>query len=302
MVTIEILDLKREGKFTHIIKPRNVGLKKQPEVVLAVLEDSKAKLQFEKAVELKRVREELKSRQNQELVKAMKMQKKTERGKRKRELKRMRRQKKYYENRLKIEKADAEEKKVCELEREMEWIESVDDDEEEGRKGVDNPCMKMPMLFMKSEELEEIVEFFTHGEMYRRQGVKIPDSIYADIDFFMCLVECGFLFEGKLLCGPPGVGKTLLAKAVAGEAGVNFFSISTSLFVEIYVGVRASRAHQCSSISWMDAVGRERGAMKDSGGQERDATLNQLFVCLDGFEGKGELITIASTNRPDILD
>ncbi|PHT45793.1 hypothetical protein CQW23_14951 [Capsicum baccatum] len=138
MVTIEILDLKREGKVTHIIKPRNVGLKKQPEVVLAVLEDSKAKPQLEKAVELKRVREELKSRQNQELMKAMKMQKKTERGKRKRELKRMR-QKNDYENRLKMEKADAEEKKVCELEREMEWIESVDDDEEEGRKGVDNP-------------------------------------------------------------------------------------------------------------------------------------------------------------------
>ncbi|KAF3664552.1 putative homeobox-leucine zipper protein ATHB-15-like [Capsicum annuum] len=216
MVTIEILDLKREGKFTHIIKPRNVGLKKQPEVVLAVLEDSKAKLQLEKAVELKRVREELKSRQNQELVKAMKMQKKTERGKRKRELKRMscRRQKKYYENRLKIEKADAEEKKVCELEREMEWIESVDDDEEEGTKGVDNPCMKMPMLFMKS-------------------GARVRSARNKNLP--------QYLKRGKLLCGPPGVGKTLLAKAVAGEAGVNFFSISASLFVEIYVGVRASR-------------------------------------------------------------
>ncbi|PHT79257.1 hypothetical protein T459_17309 [Capsicum annuum] len=263
MVTIEILDLKREGKFTHIIKPRNVGLKKQPEVVLAVLEDSKipawlfsfmkAKLQLEKAVELKRVREELKSRQNQELVKAMKMQKKTERGKRKRELKRMScgRQKKYYENRLKIEKADAEEKKVCELEREMEWIESVDDDEEEGTKGVDNRCMKMPMLFMKS-------------------GARVRSARNKNLP--------QYLKRGKLLCGPPGVGKTLLAKAVAGEAGVNFFSISASLFVEIYVGVRASRAHQCSSISWMDAVGRERGAMKGSGGQERDATLNQVHA------------------------
>lgn len=239
-----------------------------------------------------------------------------------------RRQKKDYDDRLKIEKADAEEKKkLRELEREMEGIEGVDDDEEEGRKGEDNPYMKMAMQFMKSgarvrrarntklpqylergidvkfsdvaglgkirEELEEIVKFFTHGEMYRRRGVKIPGGI--------------------LLCGPPGVGKTLLAKAVAGEAGVNFFSISASQFVEIYVGVGASRvralyqearenAPSVVFIDELDAVGRERGLIKGSGGQERDATLNQLLVCLDGFEGKGEVITIASTNRPDILD
>jgi len=142
-------------------------------------------------------------------------------------------------------------------------------------------------------ELEEIVKFFTHGEMYRRRGVKIPGGI--------------------LLCGPPGVGKTLLAKAVAGEAGVNFFSISASQFVEIYVGVGASRvralyqearenAPSVVFIDELDAVGRERGLIKGSGGQERDATLNQLLVSLDGFEGRGEVITIASTNRPDILD
>lgn len=325
----EILDLKREGKLKHIIKPPNVGLKQRPEVVLAVLEDSKvvrivlpsvesdprfwaewdelkvdglcmnaytpplkkpelpspylgflsnipawllsfmkAKPQSKKALELKRMREELKRRQKQELAKiqnerermakAMKMQKKMEESKRKRELKRMRyeeslrqanrssrdmamvweslasdsnvstalglvffyifyrtvvfsyrRQKKDYDDRLKIEKADAEEKKkLRELEREMEGIEGVDDDEEEGRKGEDNPYMKMAMQFMKSgarvrrarntklpqylergidvkfsdvaglgkirEELEEIVKFFTHGEMYRRRGVKIP--------------------------------------------------------------------------------------------------------------------------------
>lgn len=109
------------------------------------------------------------------------------------------------------------------------------------------------------------------------------------------------------------MGKTLLAKAVAGEAGVNFFSISASQFVEIYVGVGASRvralyqearenAPSVVFIDELDAVGRERGLIKGSGGQERDATLNQLLVCLDGFEGKGEVITIASTNRPDILD
>lgn len=238
-----------------------------------------------------------------------------------------RKQKKDYEDRLKIEKAEAEErKKMRELEREMEGIEEEDDEVEEG-KGEQNPYMKMATQFMKSGarvrratnkrlpqylergvdvkfsdvaglgkirlELEEIVKFFTHGEMYRRRGVKIPGGI--------------------LLCGPPGVGKTLLAKAVAGEAGVNFFSISASQFVEIYVGVGASRvralyqearenAPSVVFIDELDAVGRERGLIKGSGGQERDATLNQLLVCLDGFEGRGEVITIASTNRPDILD
>ncbi|KAF9615499.1 hypothetical protein IFM89_023881, partial [Coptis chinensis] len=237
-----------------------------------------------------------------------------------------RRQQKDYEDRLKIEKAEAEErKKMKELERQME-VDGTDMDEEEG-KSEDNQYLKMAMQFMKSGarvrrahsrrlpqyqergldvkfsdvaglgkirlELEEVVKFFTHGEMYRRRGVKIPGGI--------------------LLCGPPGVGKTLLAKAVAGEAGVNFFSISASQFVEIYVGVGASRvrglyqearenAPSVVFIDELDAVGRERGLIKGSGGQERDATLNQLLVCLDGFEGRGEVITIAATNRPDILD
>ncbi|KAK4479606.1 hypothetical protein RD792_015129 [Penstemon davidsonii] len=240
-----------------------------------------------------------------------------------------RKQKKDYDDRKKIEQAEAEEKKkMRELEREMSGIVAGVDDEEDGAKGEeDNPYMKMAEQFMKSGarvrraqnkrlpqylergvdvkftdvaglgkirlELEEIVKFFTHGEMYRRRGVKIPGGI--------------------LLCGPPGVGKTLLAKAVAGEAGVNFFSISASQFVEIYVGVGASRvralyqearenAPSVVFIDELDAVGRERGLIKGSGGQERDATLNQLLVCLDGFEGRGEVITIASTNRPDILD
>ncbi|KAK1578861.1 hypothetical protein Q3G72_033638 [Acer saccharum] len=240
-------------------------------------------------------------------------------------------QKKDYEDRLKIEKAEAEErKKMRELEREIEGI-ADDDDEEVGEseqgKGEQNEYLKMAKQFMKSGarvrrahgkrlpqylergvdvkftdvaglgkirlELEEIVKFFTHGEMYRRRGVKIPGGI--------------------LLCGPPGVGKTLLAKAVAGEAGVNFFSISASQFVEIYVGVGASRVRSLYQeakenapsvvfIDELDAVGRERGLIKGSGGQERDATLNQLLVSLDGFEGRGNVITIASTNRPDILD
>ncbi|QCE08988.1 cell division protease FtsH [Vigna unguiculata] len=238
-----------------------------------------------------------------------------------------RKHKKDYEDRLKIEQAEAEErKKMRELEREMEGIEADDEEIEQG-KGEENDYLKVAKQFMRSGarvrraqnrrlpqylergvdvkfsdvaglgkirlELEEIVKFFTHGEMYRRRGVKIPGGI--------------------LLCGPPGVGKTLLAKAVAGEAGVNFFSISASQFVEIYVGVGASRvralyqeardnAPSVVFIDELDAVGRERGLIKGSGGQERDATLNQLLVCLDGFEGRGEVITIASTNRPDILD
>ncbi|KAF5202111.1 Atp-dependent zinc metalloprotease ftsh [Thalictrum thalictroides] len=238
-----------------------------------------------------------------------------------------RRQQKDYEDRLKIEKAEAEErKKMKELERELQGDESGGDENEEG-KSEENPYLKMATQFMKSGarvrrahskrlpqyqergldvkfsdvaglgkirlELEEVVKFFTHGEMYRRRGVKIPGGI--------------------LLCGSPGVGKTLLAKAVAGEAGVNFFSISASQFVEIYVGVGASRVRALYSearenapsvvfIDELDAVGRERGLIKGSGGQERDATLNQLLVCLDGFEGRGEVITIAATNRPDILD
>lgn len=444
----EILNLKREGKLKHIIKPPGVGLKQRPEVVLVVLDNSrvlrvvlpslesdklfwaswdelkidsvcvnayspplkkpeipspylgflsnipvwmlsfvKAKPQSKKALELKRVREEFKRQRNEELVrmkkeremmeKAMKTQKKMEDRKRKREMQKIksdvslrearrnsqhmagvwdklasdsnvatalgflfffifyqtvvlsyRRQKKDYEDRLKIEKAEADEKKkMRELEREMAGLEAGDDEDGEGGQGEDNPYMKMAMQFMRSGarvrrahnkrlpqylergvdvkfsdvaglgkirlELEEIVKFFTHGEMYRRRGVKIPGGI--------------------LLCGPPGVGKTLLAKAVAGEAGVNFFSISASQFVEIYVGVGASRvralyqearenAPSVVFIDELDAVGRERGLIKGSGGQERDATLNQLLVCLDGFEGRGNVVTIASTNRPDILD
>ncbi|KAH6800509.1 AAA-type ATPase family protein [Perilla frutescens var. hirtella] len=443
----ELLDLKRENKVKHIVKPPNAALRRRPEVVLVVLEDNKVvrtvlpsaesdfkfwqewdvmridsicmnayspslkkpdipepylgflskipiwmfslmkqRPQSKKALELQRMREDFKKRKNEEFAKmreeremmekAMKMQQKMELREKRREMKKIkyeeslrqaressedmaiiwdklasdsnvatalgfvffyifyrtvvlnyRKQKKDYDDRLKIEKAEAEEKKkMRELEKEMAGIEDADD-EEGGAKGEDNPYAKMAKQFMRSGarvrrahnrrlpqylergvdvkftdvaglgkirlELEEIVKFFTHGDMYRRRGVKIPGGI--------------------LLCGPPGVGKTLLAKAVAGEAGVNFFSISASQFVEIYVGVGASRvralyqeardnAPSVVFIDELDAVGRARGLIKGSGGQERDATLNQLLVCLDGFEGRGEVITIASTNRPDILD
>uniref|UniRef100_A0A0D6QUE2 AAA+ ATPase domain-containing protein n=1 Tax=Araucaria cunninghamii TaxID=56994 RepID=A0A0D6QUE2_ARACU len=146
---------------------------------------------------------------------------------------------------------------------------------------------------MIRRELEEIVDFFRYRERYIRRGSRIPSGI--------------------LLSGEPGTGKTLLAKAVAGEAGVNFFSISASQFVEIFVGVGASRVRTLYQearenapavvfIDELDAVGRTRGLVSGSGGQERDATVNQLLTCLDGFEGKGEVITIAATNRPDVLD
>lgn len=252
----------------------------------------------------------------------------------------VKKKRKDYEDRLKIEKAEEEErKKMEEWEDEAEAVEAVsssrswDGDgmsEEEKKKKEEeeqNPQLQMGLRFMRSgarvrrakgkkppkyldlgadvrfedvaglgdirRELEEIVDFFKYKEKYLRRGSRIPSGI--------------------LLCGEPGTGKTLLAKAVAGEAGVNFFSISASQFVEIYVGVGASRVRALYQeakentpavvfIDELDAVGRQRGLIGGSGGQERDATLNQLLTCLDGFEGRGDVITIAATNRVDILD
>ena len=143
------------------------------------------------------------------------------------------------------------------------------------------------------EELEEIRDFLVDPERYRKLGAKIP--------------------RGCLLVGPPGTGKTLLAKAVAGEAGVPFFSISGSDFVEMFVGVGASRVRdlfkeakaQSPSIIFIDeidAVGRQRGAGLGGGHDEREQTLNQLLVEMDGFEETESVILLAATNRPDILD
>jgi len=145
----------------------------------------------------------------------------------------------------------------------------------------------------EKEELEEIVEFLKAPQKFGKLGAKIP--------------------HGVLLVGPPGTGKTLLAKAVAGEAGVPFFSISGSDFVEMYVGVGASRVRDLFDnarkapasivfIDEIDAVGRHRGAGLGGGHDEREQTLNQLLVEMDGFGSHEGIIVIAATNRPDILD
>ena len=149
--------------------------------------------------------------------------------------------------------------------------------------GVDEP----------KEELQEIIEFLKDPQKFQKLGGKIP--------------------KGVLMMGPPGTGKTLLAKAVAGEANVPFFSISGSDFVEMFVGVGASRVRDLFEqgkknapciifIDEIDAVGRHRGAGLGGGHDEREQTLNQLLVEMDGFESNDGVILMASTNRPDVLD
>ncbi len=142
-------------------------------------------------------------------------------------------------------------------------------------------------------ELTEVVDFLKNPDRFTAVGAKIP--------------------KGVLLVGPPGTGKTLLAKAVAGEAGVPFFSISGSEFVEMFVGVGASRVRDLFEqakknapcivfIDEIDAVGRQRGAGLGGGNDEREQTLNQLLTEMDGFEGNTGIIIVAATNRPDVLD
>jgi cell division protease FtsH len=143
------------------------------------------------------------------------------------------------------------------------------------------------------EELGEIVEFLKYPKKFQALGARIP--------------------KGVLLLGPPGSGKTLLARAIAGEAGVPFFSISGSDFVEMFVGVGASRVRDLFDqakksapcivfIDEIDAVGRQRGAGLGGGHDEREQTLNQLLVEMDGFDQNTGVILIAATNRPDVLD
>ena len=143
------------------------------------------------------------------------------------------------------------------------------------------------------DELQEIVEFLRDPQKFQRLGGRIPN--------------------GVLLVGPPGTGKTLLARAIAGEANVPFFTISGSDFVEMFVGVGASRVRDMFEqakknapciifIDEIDAVGRHRGAGLGGGNDEREQTLNQLLVEMDGFEANEGVILIAATNRPDVLD
>ncbi|MBK8211842.1 MAG: ATP-dependent zinc metalloprotease FtsH [Rhodospirillales bacterium] len=143
------------------------------------------------------------------------------------------------------------------------------------------------------QELQEIVEFLKDPQKFQRLGGKIP--------------------KGCLLVGPPGTGKTLLARAIAGEANVPFFTISGSDFVEMFVGVGASRVRDMFEqakrnapcivfIDEIDAIGRQRGGMAGGGQDEREQTLNQLLVEMDGFEANSGVILIAATNRPDVLD
>ena len=143
------------------------------------------------------------------------------------------------------------------------------------------------------QELKEIVDYLKEPEQFRRIGGKVP--------------------KGVLLVGPPGTGKTLLARAVAGEAGVNFFTISASQFIEMFVGVGASRVRDLFSnakkgapsiifIDELDAVGRSRGTGFGGGHDEREQTLNQLLSEMDGFDQHEDVIVLAATNRPDVLD
>lgn len=143
------------------------------------------------------------------------------------------------------------------------------------------------------QELKEIVDYLKEPDQFRRIGGKVP--------------------KGILLVGPPGTGKTLLARAVAGEAGVNFFTISASQFIEMFVGVGASRVRDLFSsakkgapsiifIDEIDAVGRSRGTGLGGGNDEREQTLNQLLSEMDGFDQHEEVIVLAATNRPDVLD
>jgi ATP-dependent Zn proteases len=143
------------------------------------------------------------------------------------------------------------------------------------------------------EELNEVVEFLKKPKRFQKLGAKIP--------------------RGALLVGPPGTGKTLLARAVAGEANVPFFNLSGADFVEMFVGVGASRVRDLFEqgkqnqpciifIDELDAVGRQRGAGLGGGHDEREQTLNALLVEMDGFEANENIIVMAATNRPDVLD
>ena len=156
-----------------------------------------------------------------------------------------------------------------------------------------SPLPMSPGSKRPSKRLQEIVEFLKYPNKFAALGARIP--------------------KGLLLVGPPGTGKTLISRAVAGEAGVPFFSISGSEFVEMFVGVGASRVRDLFEqakrnspcivfVDEIDAVGRQRGAGLGGSHDEREQTLNQILVEMDGFDSNTNVIVIAATNRPDVLD
>ena len=153
--------------------------------------------------------------------------------------------------------------------------------------------MMIEMIEEEKEEVKEIIDFLKNPKKFQKLGARIP--------------------KGVLLVGPPGTGKTLLAKAVAGEANVPFYFISGSDFVELFVGIGASRVRDMFRqakqnapclvfIDEIDAVGRQRGTSLGGGHDEREQTLNQLLTEMDGFGANEGIIIIAATNRPDVLD
>ncbi|KAH6759552.1 AAA-type ATPase family protein [Perilla frutescens var. hirtella] len=316
----EILDLERENKLKHVIKPPNVGLKQRPEVVMAVLEDNKVVRivlpssvgdpLFWKEWDLLQI--------NGLCVNAYSPP-----------VKRLEVPRPYLGFLSKFLMWTAavmpnpRSKKALEFVRMREGIKQRSCEELEKMK-EEREMMKRAIKMeerLKRREIKRVkYEESLCQAQERSQATTVMFERFANssglstaLGFVFFYLFYHIVVRGILLCGPPGVGKTLLAKAVASEAGMNFFSVSASQFVEVFTGAGASRvralyqeakeyAPSIIYIDELDSIGRVRGLVVGTGGQERDATLNQLLVCLDGFERRGDVVTIASTNMPETLD